>query len=247
MISSTRYSKDFATAEETIEKNIGVMEGEIDKNIHKIFPESNIKAGSLDDPLQLILDNITLSFTDDSSSFSRKSLFKLVTQLSTLTGKQSIIIIDDFNNDFDDETTISFFNELTETDAVCILSTSHTIPQSLLNDETRIFASREQSVIALPKLSNFLLDSIDGQPEYTSFEEYMLGRGYLKGAEIDKRYLSLMQRDELSNFLRVLTSKSPVLTDTYDSSRICIIPRNIQERKIYESLFNILGLKSDND
>ena len=243
LIQDYKYSKSFQEAEEAISKEIKIMEDEVTGNIRSVFPSSNIRAVSLNDPLQVLMDNLTLSFDNDSVSFARKSLFDLVTKIVSLTGKQSIVLIDDFNNDFDEESSIQFFEDIEGCDAVFVLASSHPIPQSLLTDDIALFSCREHNVFALPQLSNFLLDSLVGQPEYVSFEEYMLGRGYAVGAEIDKAYLSVLQDDQKTNFLRILTSKNPVISDSLVKGKVTIVPRNANERKIYESLFDLLKIE----
>lgn len=242
LIQDHKYSKSFQDAEVAISNEIKIMEDEVTANIRSVFPSSSIRAISLDDPLQLLIDNLTLSFDNDSVSFARKSLFELVTKVVSLTGKQSVVLIDDFNNDFDEESAIKFFDDIEGCDAVFVLASSHPIPQCLLTDDITLFACRNHDVFALPQLSNFLLDSLVGQPEYTSFEEYMLGRGYAIGSEINKAYLSIIQEDQKTNFLRILTSKAPCIADQPVKGKVTIVPRNQNERKVYETLFDLLKI-----
>lgn len=240
------YSSTFKETCNTISQSLETARKEIEESLSLILNDARVSIKSIDDPLDFLLSNISITCSDISSSDEKKSLFRLISSLSKLENTKTIVLIDDFINSLDEENIISFVEEISNLDAYFILSSNKPIPQFLLNENTTIFAMRNDESYCFQELNKLVVDAIDGQPDYISFEEYMLGRGYLENSGISKAYLKIINQDIRSNFLRILTSKNPCISNEYIPGKITIIPKSKEEEKIYLYIMNVLGISNDN-
>jgi hypothetical protein len=231
MIEENKYSDSFSSSCETIEKGVEIARNEF-------------TISDADSPMAFLIDNMSISFDDNSSSQEKERLFSLVNRLTSLTKIPTIVIIDDFNNDFDEEMTISFLEEIEKSSAYFILSSKKSLSQSFLKEDCSVFAVRENEVIMIPDLKTLILDSIVGMPEYTSFEEYMTEAGYVSASGIADFFLKQIQNDERNNIVRILTSKNPIISTNLNQGAVTIFPRSKEEEKVYRKVFEILGIGS---
>lgn len=241
MILENQFSKEFSDCCEQISKGISQAQLEIESLIREILPGVRLEINDSNNPLGLLVDNMNISLEMDTASEEKEELFSLVNALSKTTKNQTIVLIDDFNNDLDEETTIKFFDEINRSNAVFVLTTKKPIPQYLIDNDVRIFASRQLNLIPLPSLEKMVLNSQSYTEEYHTFEEYMLGIGYLKDSQEYKTMINLIKNDEYSNILRILTSKQPIISNIYERGKVTIIYKNEEERKLYEYILNIIN------
>lgn len=244
LIVENKYSDSFGKACEKIEQGVAEAQSEIQDRIRETLPGTKVTVNDMDAPLNFLLDNISISMECDSSSDEKKNLFSLISSLSANSSLKTIVIIDDFDSDFDEESTLGFFDRILKTDAYFILSTKHPLPEPYLtNEETSIFCIRDFGTHVLPPIKQLLLDSIVGFPEYTTFEEYITGKGYLETSGIADLFLKAIQDSELANIQRILTSRNPVIGKERLPGKVTIVPRNDEEERLYASLFEMLGIK----
>jgi hypothetical protein len=244
MIEENKYSDSFSSSCETIEKGVEIARNELEGELQSILPGSKVTISDADSPMAFLIDNMSISFDDNSSSQEKERLFSLVNRLTSLTKIPTIVIIDDFNNDFDEEMTISFLEEIEKSSAYFILSSKKSLSQSFLKEDCSVFAVRENEVIMIPDLKTLILDSIVGMPEYTSFEEYMTEAGYVSASGIADFFLKQIQNDERNNIVRILTSKNPIISTNLNQGAVTIFPRSKEEEKVYRKVFEILGIGS---
>lgn len=244
LIVESQFSNDFNGLCLELSKNITKAKDEIANILKEVLPNLTFSINNIDNPLNLLIDNAEISLNIESSTEDKEELFSLVESLGKLTKTQTIVIIDDFNNDLDEEATINFFDNINTSDAYFILSTKRPIPQHLINTKTRIFTLRNFELIAIPPFEKLALESQDAKEENHSFEEYMLGIGYLKESNEYKKLLETINLDVISNILRILTSKNPVISEKQISGKVTIIPENKMEQKLYQYIFELLNLNN---
>ncbi len=241
MIIENQFSDTFSNCCNQISKNINLAQSEIESLIRNVLPNVKLEINGIDSPLELLVDNMNISLEMDTASEEKEELFSLVNSLSRSTKNQTIVLIDDFNNDLDEETTIKFFEEINKSNAIFILTTKKPLPQYLIEDNVRIFATRECNLISLPSLEKMVLNSQSISEEYHTFEEYILGIGYLKESLEYKTMINLVKNDEYSNILRLLTSKNPVISETYERGKVSIVYKNDGEEKLYNYVLNLIN------
>lgn len=241
MILENQFSEDFSNCCNQISKSINRAQLEIEDLVRSVLPGIKIEINDSDNPLELLMDNMNISLEMDTTSEEKEELFSLVNALSKTTKNQTIVLIDDFNNDLDEETTLNFFEEIEKSQAIFILTTKKPIPQYLVNDNFRIFASRNFGLLQLPNLEKMALDSQNVLEEAHTFEEYMLGMGYLKESQEYRNLLELIKNDEYSNIFRMLTSKNPVVSNKYQKGHVTIIGKTEQELKLYNYILNLIS------
>jgi len=240
------YSETFQEACRSLSNTLEYTRKEIETSLTDILNDARVTIKCIDDPLDFLLNNINISCSDISSSDEKKSLLKLISSLTKLGNTKTIVLIDDFTSDLDEENVASFLDDISNLNAYFILTSNKTIPQYILNNKINIFSIRNNNIIKFQELDKLLLDAIDGQPDYLSFEDYMLGRGYNDISGISKSYLDIINKDINSNFLRILTARNPVINDTYIPGKVTIIPKSEKERKIYEYVISLLELSNNN-
>lgn len=245
LIEENKYSPSFESACNEIQKGIETAKGEIEEKIRSVLPGTKIEISDTDTPLDLLMDNMNIVLDSDTSSDEKAKLFSIVNCLAETTNCQTIVIIDDFNNDFDEEMTLDFFKEISETQACFILSTKKTIPQTILDESASLFAVREERLIELPPLPKLIETTLNKDANFASFEDYMTGRGYLSGSGLEATYLTQIQNDEKSNLIRILTSHHPVIQNQPQDGKVTICPRSSTEEKIYRNVFALLGIPLD--
>lgn len=242
LIEENKYSPSFSSACEDIQKGINAAKGEIEERIRSVLPGTKIEVSGAEAPLDFLMDNMNIVLESDTSSDEKAKLFSIVNCLAESTSCETVVIIDDFNNDFDEEMTLDFFKEISETNACFILSTKKTIPQSILDESTSIFAVREEKLMELPPLPRLIETSLTKGADFASFEEYMTGQGYLDSSGLEAMYVSQIQQDAKSNLVRILTSHHPVIAAHPQKGKVTICPRSVNEEKIYKNLFALLGI-----
>jgi hypothetical protein len=242
ILEDNNYSTTFKESESQLSNSLESISNEISSVVEKILPGVKAKINGLDNPIDLIMDSLSISIEDSSSSFGRQTLFSLVDALSRVSKNRTIIIVDDFNNAFDEESVMKFFEEASKSGAYFFLSSNRPIPQKLLTNEKNIFSIRNYGVTPVPPLDSLVIDSIVGQPQYVSFEDYMLGKGYTKGSGIERKYVERIREDERNDFLRILTSKNPVVSDEDIPGKVVIKPKSKEEEEVYQKLFSVIGI-----
>lgn len=245
-IAKNNFSNEFKIACETLSETLEYTRKEIELSLSNILNDAKVNIKSIDDPLDFILGNISITCSDISSSDERKSLLSLIKSITKLNGSKTIVLIDDFTNNLDEENICSFINDILNLDAYFVLATNKTIPQYFLNNEIKIFAIRDNEAFCFQDLDQLLIDAIEGQPEYYSFEEYMLGKGYTRKSGILNLYIDIIRNDINTNFFRILTSKNPIINDKYIKGKITIVPRSPNEEKLYKYIFELLKISNDN-
>lgn len=243
LIFSSHYSQRFEESLKSISQSLENVREEIENEISPILGGIRAIIKRQDDPLDFVIDNLSISCDGASSSYERHALFEIVNALTNVTNSKTVVLIDDFSKEFDEETILKTIREARKQNAYFILSSNKPIPQWVLDNDTSIVAMREGEPIQLPSLKDLALDAIEGQPKYQSFEEYMLGDGYSKLSGASERYARLIIEDRMCTFLRILTSKNPVITNHCASDFIAIMPKSAEEETIYRKLFDMLGIK----
>ncbi len=241
-IENSEYTDEIQQSFETINKGINQAQREIECFVHSILPDARIEISHIDKPMSFLLDNLSISLENDSSSASKWQLFSVVSKLVSETPTQTLVFVDDFNSDFDEEYTMRFFEKIRESEAVFFLTTNKPIPQSLIKDDTSVFAMRNGELIEIPSLKTMAIDAITDGPEFQTFEEYMLNTWYIKESEISTCFINVIQSDLNTNILRILTSKNPIISPVPINGRVTISPRSQGEDKLYRSLFEILQI-----
>lgn len=244
LIIDAKFSNDFDNIANNVTSEFGKLKEELELIITKSLPNLNFEIDSIDDPLNLLLDNANLSLEIDSSTEDKEDLFALINALTRNNENQTIVIIDDFNNDLDEESTIKFFNEMNETDAYFFLTAKRALPQYLIDDNVKLFAIRESIIYAIPPYEKLALDALELKEDNHTFEEYMLGNGYLKESNELATLILQIKNDNMNNIFRILTSKSPVIANQQILGKVTIIPENDYETKLYRHVFKILGLNN---
>jgi hypothetical protein len=242
LIEENQYSPSFASSCAEIQRGIASAKEEIEEKIRSVLPGTKINVSGAEAPLDFLMDNMAIVLDSDTSSDEKAKLFSIVNCLAESTACQTIVLIDDFNNDFDEEMTLDFFKEIGDTKACFILSTKKSIPQTFLDENASIFAVREEKLLELPPLPKIIETSLTKDDNYSTFEEYMTNRGYAEGSGLEEMYLSQIQNDEKSNIVRILTSHHPSLSHHPQKGRVTICPRSAIEEKIYKEVFALLGI-----
>ncbi len=244
LIIESQFSNEFNNLCLDLSSKMEKAKEEISNILNQTLPNLKFNINNIDNPLNLLIDNAEISLDIESSTEEKEELFSLVEKLSKLTKNQTIVIIDDFNNDLDEESTISFFNNIMSSNACFILSTKRPIPQNLIDEATSIFTLRKFELITIPSFEKMALESQNLKEENHSFEEYMLGLGYLKESNEYKQLLNSINNDVVSNILRILTSKNPIISKTQIANKVTIIPSDAFEEKLYQYIFELLDLNN---
>ncbi len=246
-IEKSELDDEFKGSFDMVQRGFEAAQNQLQAFIRKIIPGATLEISSLERPMSLLLDNVSIDVESDSSSESKWSLFSIARKLAEETNSRSLIFVDNFNSDFDEEFTIRFFDEMKKTNAYFFLTSSKTIPQYLLEDDTSVFAIRDMQMIPIPPLNAIALDGITESPEYQTYEEYMLDAGYMQNSSVLKSFLQALKSDVNANVLRILCSKHPVLSPTPIPGKITICPRSKSEEKIYKAIFENLEIPSQNN
>lgn len=242
LILDSKFSDDFQNISSNVSMELGKLKEELESIIKGYLPNLTFDIDNVEEPVNLLLDNASVSLDIDSSTEDKEGLFALIDSLSKTTESPTIVIIDDFNNDLDEEATINFFNLMNNSDAYFILSTKRPLPQNLINENTCIFAIRESKIYAIPQFEKLVLDALELKESNHTFEEYMLGNGYLKESNEYKLILNSIKFDNMNNIFRILTSKQPIIASEPATGKVVIFPKNDYESKLYHHLFNLLEL-----
>ncbi len=245
IIAESKYSDSFDQSCEQMFKGMNQAQEEIEGRIKEILPGSTVKITDSGHPLDFLIDNMTIEIEGDSSSEEKKKLFGLIRSLSSNTAIKTIVLIDDFNDDFDEETTLKFLEEIDKSNAYFFLTTKRSTPQTYLEEGVKIFAMREFEAIPLPDIKTLLLNSLVENQEYKTFEEYITGKGYVENSGLAEMFLHYIQGDEKTNLLRILTAKSPVLAHENIPGKVTIVPISTEEERLYKSVFESLGIPLD--
>ena len=242
LILDSKFSDNFQNISSNISLELNKLKEELENIIKGYLPNLTFDIDNLEEPVNLILDNASVSLDIDSSTEDKEELFTLINSLAKASEIPTIVIIDDFNNDLDEETTIDFFNLINNSDAHFILSTKRPLPQNLVDKNTCIFAIRESKIYAIPQFEKLVLDALELKENNHTFEEYMLGNGYLKESSEYKSLLNSIKCDSMNNIFRILTSKQPIIASEPIDGRVVLFSKNDYETKLYRHLFNILEL-----
>lgn len=245
LILDFKLSDESQTINAIIIESLNKLKNELQENMKKSLPNLSLDINNLDDPLNLLLDNANVSLTFDSSTKDKEDLFILIKSLAKESKIPVIILIDDFNNDLDEETTINLLTQLKLTNAYFFLTSKRPVPQYSISNETSIFAVRDYKIYSIPDIEKLILDALEFKENNHTFEEYMLGNGYLKESLEYKTLLKKIQYDNMNNMFRILTSKKPLISNEPVDGMVTISPKNEYETKLYNHLFSILELDNN--
>ena len=212
----------------------------ISSSIQSILPKSKLTLG-YDNLLELILDSASLSTEEDSHSYFKKSMFRIFKELSLRSEKKTIVLMDDFDTSMDEGSVLDLFSYMKEIDAYFFVTSSKPLPQQVLDQDVTIYAVRNGNMIPFPNIRGLLTSSLERQPMYQSFEEYMLSKGYLETSGILECYIKKIQEDQCANLMKILTTEDPLITYEPVLGRVCVIPKSEEEEKIYRSALEILS------
>ena len=241
---NSKYSDEFIDCCNKLSNNLGLIQNYLSFELSRKAPFLNLEIKKSADPFDFLLNNMSITFDNYSSSANKKALYSLIKIITeNVQNKSLIFILDDFNLFMDEEDTCHFFDSMNETNAYFFLSSSHPIPQHLLGEDMCLYAIRDGKMHFLPPLDKLIADSLFGQDRYMSFEEYMLNEGYAKNSGDIKKKISLIKDDFGCNLLRILCSKNPCLVDGDRASSVKIFPKDDIEKSIYSYVFEILEIK----
>lgn len=244
-LSESSYSLDFMSLCNNVEVSLEKIIDELNHKMNFFLPNSTITAKE-SKTLDLILDNISINLDNSSSSYTRNSLFALLKIIAKET-QNTIIFIDDFDYGLDEENVIRFIDMIKNINAYFFLTSGRAITQSIIDNECSIFAVRNQKLMPIPNISDLINISLETQPIYTSYEEYMLSKGYLDLSGIKESMISEIQSDQKANILRILTAKEPIISIKQVKGKVTIVPKGTEDEKLYQSIFEILSIDSSNN
>lgn len=231
------------TETEKIKEGLENLSQKIETFFADSFPGYRVRFKGLDDPFSLVLDNASIDIDSPSSSTNKFELIKLALQLADLSEKESFLLVDDFTDALDEEEIATILREAQTHKCHCVFSSRHPIPQTNLNDEIIIYRCSENGFVLLPTISDIFIDVIDGQTESTSFEDYMLGKGYAVSSGVREAYLNLIKGDDFWALTRLLCSRNAHMADE-EGEGLSIVAKTGQEKMVYASLLDLLGMRN---
>lgn len=240
-LASQIYSNQFQNDCKAISDSLKRITEELSSYLIPILPDLDFSLPS-DDAFDIVLNNIAISTREEYYSYYRIALFSLISEISKKEKKKTIVLIDDFESCLGEECFLQVLDVMTKTNAYFFLTSGKALPQKILSTDLSLYALREGKVIPFPSPYNLISDSIENQPLYKSFEDYMLSKGYVETSGIINSFIEKLQEDQCSNLMRILTSKNPVITNHMEEGKVCIVPKDPNEEKIYKKAFEILGL-----
>lgn len=244
LLTKTKYSDNFPTFCECISKGIMGAQFELEARIKTVLPNAKVEIQGLDSPLDLLIENMDISLGMESSSEDKEGIFSLVQALTQITDNKTIVLIDDFAKDLDEEETFSFFSQIKSSPAYFFLTSKKPIPQTTVSDSTSIFALRDGKAIAIPPLSTLVNMTLDEGKEPKTFEEFMIFSGYNSNSGFNAMFEEYIRSVETANIFRILTAKNPVISPHWVENKVSIIPKTKEEEALYLTLFDILGIKN---
>lgn len=233
-IESGSYSEEMAASFASVQKGFSQAQAEIESLVRSILPNAKIEVTNLEKPMSLLLDNLSITLENDSSSESKWQLFSVITRLAEETQNRTLVFLDDFNNDFDEEYTIKFFEKMNKSKATFFLTTSKPIPQNLLGDSCSVFGIRNGKLIQIPSLPDIADEALTKDKSYQTYEEYMMDAWYIDKGEIKNLFVEQIKNDIHSNLLRLLTSKDPIIGPKPVEGKVTIVPRSKEEESFYK-------------
>lgn len=239
-----KYSDNFDTDCHVILDSFKRVMEELSSYLVRVLPDLDCSLTS-DDAFDIILNSISISTKEEYYSYYRKALFSLISEISKEEQKKTLVFIDDFDSSLGEEDFLEILEIMKASNAYYFLTSSKALPQEILDTDLTIYALREGNMIPFPNIKDLISDSIENQPLYVSFEEYMLSKGYLETSGIIESFIKRMKEDQCSNLMRILTAKDPILTEAYLPGKVCIMLRSKEEEKIYKSALEILGLNDN--
>jgi hypothetical protein len=167
-------------------------------------------------------------------------LFSLVDSLGSEDNR--FVIIDDFDKDLDEESTIKFLKRIEKSNDTFFLFSNKPSSIHYCLGRYSIFAVRETNVYDLTNIYMLIKDSQKGLKDHFSYEEYMMNYGYaLNSGMIDEIYKNVTN-SALLNIGRILTSKDPIIEDNFSKDHISIVASSSEEKTFYGYLFDILSI-----
>lgn len=240
---SLAFSDEFQKDCNQILDSIKKITLELSLELNRILPEAELEI-PYENLLDLILDTSSISTKDESHYCLKKGLFQIIDEFSKNTNKKTIILMDDFDSSIDEESLLAIFNQINNTNAYFFLTSSKPLPQQLLTENTSIYGIRNSELIPFPNIRDLISSSIESQPMYLSFEQYMLSKGYVECSGILENYIKRIQEDQCSNLMRILTSRNPIISPESIPGKVCIIPKSEEEERIYKAAIDILNCNS---
>lgn len=243
LLTQTKYSDTFPSFCDFISKGISGAQSELESQVKNVLPNAKIEIQGLDSPLDLLIDNMEISLQMDSSTDEKEGVFSLVQALTKMTDSKTVVLIDDFAKDFDEEDTLSFFSQIKNSPAYYFLTSKKPVPQNAIPESSSIFAMRNGNIIAIPPLKNLINITLNEGKEPKTFEEFMISSAYTDNSGLSSIFENYIKNDEVANVLRILTARNPVLCQKQIENKVCIIPKTKEENALYLKLFEILGIE----
>ena len=243
LLTQTKYSDSFPSFCDFISKGVSGAQSELETQVKTVLPNAKVEIQGLDSPLDLLIDNMEISLQMDSSTDEKEGIFSLVQALTKITNNKTVVLIDDFAKDFDEEDTLAFFSQIKNSPAFYFLTSKKPIPQNAITDSISIFAMREGEIIPIPPLKNLINITLNEGKEPKTFEEFMISSGYTANSGLSSFFEEYIRNDETANVFRILTAKNPLLCKKPVENRVCIIPKTKEENELYTKLFELLGIK----
>lgn len=238
----TTYSEQFRNEGNAILSSIKTLASEMSSTIQDVLPGSELDF-SYDNLIDVILDLSSIVTKEDSHSYYKRALLKLLDDLSRLTNKRTLILMDDYDSSLDEDSLIELFDIMSKSHAYYFLTSSKPLPQQFLSEIVSIFGVRDGKLIPFPTIKNLVSSCLEDQPSYKSFEEYMLSKGFIETSGIVDMYIKKLKEDQCANLMRILTSKHPIVTATPIPNKVCIIPKSKEDEELYNAALDILKEK----
>ena len=190
---------------EKLENSVSSIQNRLADLLLPLLPSATVSFGAKGKVSDLILDNVTVSLNDTSSSLEKEAMLKLVVKLFNDHGN-SVVLIDDFADKLDEEQATAIMEEMKAGKATFIVASRHPLPQSIWDDEITVMASKDGRLIQIQPLSKLLKRPKEGKT--ITFEEYMIGNGY-DSLITEERLLKEVQNDGGNSLFRLLCLKRP--------------------------------------
>ena len=233
---------------ECLEKINVKISQEIEK-INKTTMNSKFNIGLNIESFESIFDKlITYSFDEiednpPSLSSARELLYSFVLLQTNSSERKTIVLIDDFDSNIDEELTINIINNLKNTgDNIHFILTSNK-PSSLpyLVNIANIYSIKNSMLLNFSDISYFINNNKD--IIYETFEEYMINGYYGKIQE--EKTIKEIQKNLIYNFGRILTSKNYcVYGSGTNCNGITILPNSEAEKRFYENVEHYINKQS---
>ncbi len=243
--------KDYFEENYNILENINESFNEINELLKQLANEFNNNSLNTSIDISLNIDNVDeiidnfvnvrIRENSLSSSSSKELLILLITMLQD-SDKETHIIIDDFDAQLDEETTMHLFNKISDSNAYFYLFTNK--PNSLPHSISRfhIYNVRRQHIFDFTNLDYIVKTALAGETKYNNYEEYMLDEGYLVASGELSNIYSKIQYSSVYCLGRMFTSKDFKISNDVNYNKVVIQPSSEDEYKVLSYIASLINL-----